>query len=321
VTGFPSACIIGASGRTLAVGEKDRPMRPRVLPVCACLWAAVLSAGTTAAQETIAVGTTKVEVWQPDAGAPLPQPVIVFSHGFHGCATQARFLTSAFAAAGYLVFAPNHRDATCDGGSAWWFGWPQVPFQDYKDWSETTYHDRADDIRELIAALRTAERWRDRADWSRLGLMGHSLGGYTVLGLAGAWAGWALDGVKVKAVLAFAPYSAPFAWRRTLAGLAAPVMYEGGLLDRLIDAGAHGVLGSYDLSPAPKYYIALSNADHIAWTDRHAAAHEAILAESLAFMNHYLKGAPADPVLTRPVAGVAAFHYQSELGSSDVSQR
>jgi predicted dienelactone hydrolase len=290
------------------------------LSVAACLWGAVLSAANGAAQETIMVGTTKVEIWQPDAAAPQPQPVIIFSHGFHGCATQSRFLTSAFAAAGYLVFAPNHRDATCDGGSSW-FSSPEVGFQAYKDWSETTYRDRADDIRGLIAALKTDERWRDRADWSRLGLMGHSLGGYTVLGLAGAWSGWALDGVKVKAVLALAPYSAPFIWRRSLAALTAPVMYQGGSLDYLIDAGAHGVLGSYDLSPAPKYYIALRDADHLGWTDVRPLPHQAILAESLAFMNHYLKGAPADPVLTRPVAGVAAFHYQSELGATDVSER
>ena len=45
---------------------------------------------------------------------------LVFSHGFHGCATQSTFLMQAFADAGYIVFAPNHRDATCNGGSAYW---------------------------------------------------------------------------------------------------------------------------------------------------------------------------------------------------------
>jgi dienelactone hydrolase len=37
--------------------------------------------------------------------------MIVFSHGFGGCATQSRFLAAALADRGYWVFAPNHKDA------------------------------------------------------------------------------------------------------------------------------------------------------------------------------------------------------------------
>jgi predicted dienelactone hydrolase len=292
--------------------EETTAMRRYLLGLIPCLWAAGMSDATAIAGEaSIVVNGTKVVVWE-DGPAREPRPVIIFSHGFHGCATQSRFLTAAFAADGYLVFAPNHRDATCGGGTAGWLDRPQMPFQDPAQWSDATYRDRADDIRRLIDGLKTDAQWRDRADWSRLGLVGHSLGGYTVLGLAGGWPGWKLDGVK--AVLALAPYTAPFAWRRTLNGLAAPVMYEGGLHDRLIDAGWRGVLGSYDGSPAPKYYVALSDADHFAWTDLHPEMHEPILAESLAFMDHYMKGAPPAALLTQSMPGVATLHYQSELG-------
>jgi hypothetical protein len=39
--------------------------------------------------------------------------MIVFSHGFGGCATQSRFLAAALADRGYWVFALNHKDARC----------------------------------------------------------------------------------------------------------------------------------------------------------------------------------------------------------------
>ena len=42
----------------------------------------------------------------------------------------------------------------------------------------------------LLAALRDVGYLSPRIDWSRLALAGHSLGGYTVLGLAGAWPQW-----------------------------------------------------------------------------------------------------------------------------------
>ena len=48
-------------------------------------------------------------------------PVVVFSHGFHGCGTQSVFFTEQAARRGYIVAAPDHLDAVCsvDGtGSA-----------------------------------------------------------------------------------------------------------------------------------------------------------------------------------------------------------
>ena len=43
---------------------------------------------------------------------------------------------------------------------------------------------REDDIRRLVGAIGTDNRFRPRTDLSRVALAGHSLGGYTVLGLA-----------------------------------------------------------------------------------------------------------------------------------------
>jgi predicted dienelactone hydrolase len=154
-----------------------------------------LSIATANAEErAVKLAGLDVTVWSPKSDDVSGLPVIVFSHGFHGCATQSRFLMEAFASAGYLVLAPNHRDATCNGGPAHWWNKAQAPFRKPEDWNDATFRDRGDDVRRLIEAARSDDRFRP-ADWSRIGLAGHSLGGYTVLALAGAWPQWKLDGV------------------------------------------------------------------------------------------------------------------------------
>jgi len=260
-----------------------------------------------AAENVVEIAGLHVAIWRPAGGAPSP-PVLVFSHGFHGCSTQSRFLMEAFAAAGYLVLAPNHRDAVCGRGEAHWRDRPEVPFRHPESWSDSSYRDRADDLRALVEAARRDPQLQ--ADWERLGLVGHSLGGYTVLGLAGAWPSWKLPGVK--AVLALSPFSQPFLSRATLAGLSAPVMYQGGTLDLGITPWIDRAAGAYAQSPGPKYLVEFAGAAHFAWADVGRRAHAPIVAYSLAFLDHYLKRAPADPRLTHGSEGVALLRYDSE---------
>jgi predicted dienelactone hydrolase len=258
------------------------------------------------AERSLKLDGLAVTAWFDETGPLAGRPVVVFSHGFHGCATQSRFLTEALAAAGYLVLAPNHKDAVCNGSSARWRDRPDVPFRDAEAWDDTRYRDRADDIRRLIAAARADPEWR-QADWSRLGLAGHSLGGYAVLGLAGAWPAWRMEGVA--AVLALSPYSQPFAVRRTLAGLAAPVMYQGGTRDLGITPGLKVEGGAYDQSPAPKYFVELDRAGHFEWTDIRRGAHAAIVAYAVAFMNRHVRGMADDGTLAAAGKGVAAYRF------------
>ncbi len=267
-----------------------------------------------AAEQAVTLAGMEVTVWSQEMAESLTQPVIIFSHGFHGCATQSRFLMHALASAGYLIVAPNHRDATCHGGKARWLDRPERLFRQPETWNETSYRDRAEDIHRLIEAMRTDARVRPRADWSGVGLAGHSLGGYTVLGLGGAWPSWKRPGVK--AVLALSPYSQPFVLHHTLAGLSAPVMYQGGTRDFSITPTLRKSRGSYEQSPTPKDYVEFANAGHFAWTDLGHTAHEAIIAYSLAFMTHSMKGEPADPLLTQALPGVALLRYASELGNN-----
>ena len=276
----------------------------------------IFCAGTTeAGQDSVRFGALDVTVWSQRTETNAKQPVIIFSHGFHGCATQSRFLMEAFAAYGYLVLAPNHLDATCNGGKGSWFSRAEIPFRDPGKWNESTYRDRADDIRRLVGTIGTDNRFRPRADLSRVALAGHSLGGYTVLGSAGAWPNWKLTGVK--AVLALSPYSQPFLLHGTLsAALSVPVMYHGGTRDFGITPTLQKTSGAYDQSPEPKYFVEFDKAGHFAWADVGITAHEEIVAYSLAFMNHYVKEEPAKPSLTKKIPGVALIRYASELGKN-----
>ena len=95
------------------------------------------------------------------------------------------------------MFAPNHADATCDG-NAQWSDPSEVAFKDPASWNDTTYIDRHDDVVRLLGALATDPRYAGHVDLSRVGLVGHSLGGYTVMALGGAWASWKIPGVAAK---------------------------------------------------------------------------------------------------------------------------
>jgi predicted dienelactone hydrolase len=252
--------------------------------------------------EEIQVAGLEVAVWLPKPETPGPWPVIIFSHGFHGCSTQSTFLMKALAEDGYAVFAPNHKDAACKNFRAW-FRRPEAPFRDPRDWSDATYADRAQDLDKLIDSLSKDPRYGSAPyDWNHLGLVGHSLGGYTVLGVGGGWPHW--KDPRVKAILALSPYAAPFINKETLSGLDAPVMYQGGTRDPGITPFINKGNGAYPQSPSPKYYVEFDGAGHFAWTDLNPKYQPEIVDYSRAFLDRYLKGKRFPAFLATPHAGV-----------------
>lgn len=189
--------------------------------------------------ETLQLAGLQCSVWEPSSpGGAVP--LVIFSHGFQGNRNPSTFLTGALARAGYRVIAPNHKDAIDKGGGM--PGRPELPFQKPDRWSEATFQDRARDIKSLLAAVKASERFSGRIDWSRVALAGHSLGGYTVLGLAGAWPSWKLP--EARAVLALSPYANPYVHHGDLADLGCPVMYQTGTLDLGIRPSCSGPGGS-----------------------------------------------------------------------------
>jgi pimeloyl-ACP methyl ester carboxylesterase len=199
---------------------------------------------------------------------------------------------AALARAGYLVVAPDHADALSRAGGT--PGRPELFFRKPEQWSEATYQDRARDITSVVAALKANERFTRRVDWSRLALAGHSLGGYTALGVAGGWPGWKL--ADVRAVLALSPYANPFLHHGDLAGLGCAVMYQSGTLDIGVAPFVIRPGGIYDKTGSPAYLVELRGAGHLAWTDLNPRFHAVIIDYSVAFLDRYLKGdKAADP--------------------------
>src|SRR5262249_50869972 len=143
--------------------------------------------------------------------------------------------------AGYLVIAPNHHDAM---GGANSFSRSEVSFSKAKLWSDKTYADRGADITNLLQALHSDANWSAKIDWSKVALAGHSLGGYTALGIGGAWPSWKLP--EVKAVLALSPYCQPYVESGTLDHMGVPVMYQSGTFDMGIDPFIKRPGGAFD---------------------------------------------------------------------------
>jgi predicted dienelactone hydrolase len=109
----------------------------------------------------------------PIANAPGPRPfVVVVSHGTGGTAMDLAWLCAGLAARGYIVAVVNHPGnnalarPTVAGNTVWWL--------------------RANDLSRVIDGLLAMPRFGPRIDRARIGAAGLSLGGFTVLVLAGA---------------------------------------------------------------------------------------------------------------------------------------
>ena len=247
------------------------------------------------------IGGVDVVVWTPSSGARDHLAVVMFSHALYMCPTQSRYLTSALADAGYLVIAPKHTDSGCSFSM-----WPSIFRMSAKPsplWNDSDYRDRAEDIRKVVAALPTDPRYGDIADVARLALVGHSLGGYTVLGLGGAWPSWRLEGVS--AIVALTPYSLPFQHSEGLRHIAAPIMYQTGAWDPVFSVPLEK--SGYAQTPNPKYMVEIAWANHMAWTEFGISDRDAIMGYAIAFLNHYVKDAPETQELHVALPGVANF--------------
>lgn len=200
-----------------------------------------------------------------DAGvAPGEHPLVVFSHGYLGAGDQAIFLMEALARHGYIVAALNHTDSL---GSKRDKPLVAPKFADVRSWTDAKFRDRCQDMTALIDHLleqdgKSGELFHARINERAIGAMGHSLGGYTVLGLAGGWESW--HDKRIHAVLALSPYALPFVRNGTPKSIRVPVMIQGGTLD----LGITPFLPAFHQTlTSPKYFLVLKNETHFGWTN------------------------------------------------------
>jgi predicted dienelactone hydrolase len=257
----------------------------------------------------------------PSRACGQPVPLVVFSHGNTGCGIQSIAFTEELARHGYVVAAPDHADAMlCHTAQ------PTVPvprtrqpdFDKLDTWNETSFADRRADVEATIDALLAHGDFHDIIDAENIGAAGHSLGGYTVVGLVGGWAGW-LDR-RIRAVLGLSPYVMPFQVQGTLGNVRVPLMYQGGTLDVGITPFLAGPNGAYRHANPPAFFLVLRDAGHFAWVNcgnAHTTASCLATRDSfrliddygIAFFDSYLKHRRA-PLLTRKRPELAEFMFK-----------
>ncbi|MFN0165278.1 MAG: alpha/beta hydrolase family protein [Bryobacteraceae bacterium] len=288
--------------------------------------------------QVVTYGSAITSVWYPTATPETPyeygpgvvgsvaldappvscgkSPLVVFSHGYTGCSVQSVFITEQLARRGYVVAAPNHADASCGTRVP---PPPQAPIGQPRQWSDQTYLDRRADIEAVLAGILASPDFAPVTDPERIGGIGHSLGGYTLGAMAGAWPSW--TDVRIKAVLLLSPYVQPFQVKKTLSGIRVPVMYQGGTLDLGITPFLAAPGGAYDRTPAPKFFAELHAATHFAWTDMLCAKAGSVAnclnsvlnaqlidAYGFAFLDYYLKQEPK-PLLWGNGPGLAEYRH------------
>jgi predicted dienelactone hydrolase len=196
-------------------------------------------------------------------------PLVVFSHGDLGCGLQSVAITEELARHGYVVAAPDHADAslchTVEPERGRHRPAPQTSVFKPDIWDDTTFIDRRNDLEAVIASLLSNHEFQQVIDAQAIGAAGHSLGGYTVVGLAGGWSSW-LD-PRIRAVVALSPYVMPFQVKKTLGNVHVPLMYQGGTLDLGITPFLEGPNGAFAAANPPVYFAVLPHAAHLAWVN------------------------------------------------------
>jgi predicted dienelactone hydrolase len=250
-------------------------------------------------------------------------PLVVFSHGDFGCGLQSVVLTEELARSGYVVAAPDHADAAlCHTVPPPLGSRPRVPPQpkilDPQAWDDTARADRRQDLEAVIDTLLADREFGGVIDAQMIGAAGHSLGGYTVVGLAGGWPAWRDE--RVRAVLALSPYVMPFQVKETLGSVRVPLMYQGGTDDVGITPFLQGPKGAYAQAHPPAYFVVLRGAGHFAWVNcgkEHTTAscvakvaNQRLMTEyGIAFFNRHLKGIQ-EPILLKGNPALATYDFR-----------
>lgn len=153
---------IGFQHITLADGATNRP-----LDVAVFYPASSSSQTTTIGDNAVFPGIAVSKNAVPESGE---YPLIVVSHGYGGSWFNQFWLAQVLVKQGYIVAAPNH---------------PGTTFKDMRVEKAQELWLRPNDISRVITALLAAPEKTGRVDAKRIAAVGHSLGGWTVLELAG----------------------------------------------------------------------------------------------------------------------------------------
>lgn len=177
-----------------------------------------------------------------------PYPLVMFSHGSCGYPAQSKFLWPLVATRGFIVAAPPHPGNTI-------FEFPQC---DTPQAAVPSALERPRDIRFVLDQMLAADQdpaslFFGTIDETRIGMAGHSFGGYTTYVAVQADSRYKVAVPMAPAV----PASMPV--------LTIPSLMMRSKLDSLVNNDA--IQHEYDLASPPKFLVEIENAGHFAYSD------------------------------------------------------
>lgn len=208
-----------------------------------------------------------------DAGArPGSWPAIIFSHHSGGHRRAATYLCTHLSSHGYIAAALDHSEVSVPGLR----GMQGETAQQKAAHMQAVIACRVPDTRFLLDCVLndTAFPSDTRPDPTRIGIAGHSFGGWTALAISET-------DPRIRAVVALAPAGAsnprPGILPVTLTfdrGHEIPVMYL--VADTDVCLPVAGMCELFDRTPAPRRMLILCKADHLHFIDNVEEAHEAM---------------------------------------------
>ncbi len=248
--------------------------------------------------------TLTIAVWYPTAAKPAsfhyggptrgnvalnadflrsdkPYPLLVFSHGFGGGGIGSVFFTEALAARGWIVAAPDHHDSQ----SAVRIRRGEVAFDRQgflRDAREITrsgpehrnkYLYRVQEIQAVIEYMTTADSFRGLVDTGRIAVGGHSLGGFTALGVCGTIP--EKQDARIKAVLLFSTGASGYLYTgKELHQVKIPLMLFMGENEKRQKRGERTMIQLsetiYRAATGPKYFLIIRDANHFSFNNRYS---------------------------------------------------
>jgi dienelactone hydrolase len=217
--------------------------------------------------------------WQEAVRDAAPRteksPLVVFSHGFGAHRRQSTFLCTHLASHGYVVAAMDHTGntvfETIQAMMAAQMG--EAPPDPVKTLAETMPPRPGDVTFVIDQMLAGAAEGVPAVDADRIGMAGHSYGGWTTLMATRA-------DRRIRAALPLAPAGGwtplpgealgkalDFGWGRDV-----PTLYLVADNDTILPL--RGIRELYDRTASPKKMLVLANADHMHFCDRIEEIHE-----------------------------------------------
>lgn len=316
--------------------------------------------------------TLTVAVWYPTAAEPKPYiyggptkghvavgaaprveggpyPFLVFSHGYGGSGLSAAFFTEALAARGWIVACPDHHDkhSAVRIRTGQEKNFDRVGFlRDAQGIAASgpgdrdKYLYRLDGMSIVLGGMLTSGQFGKLIDGDRIAVAGHSLGGFTALGMSGTIK--ERHDHRIKAVLLYSTGTGGYLFREDeLSAVRIPSMLFMGEREEKQLRGSKTMRelsdGIFRNESPPKYFLEVKGASHFSFNNGFADSpmtrllsgneeqFEVIRRYSIAFLERHVEGRQDSgqilergaPLLTRYVVEPMANPPKQVSGAPD----